>query len=169
MRKTLNVTFFVVTILLVAAIVLQLYLAGVGVFSNPSRELFSIHGMNGRIVLPVLVLLTVLFAAVARAGKRYVWLSVLLIGLLAMQTLLFVITGALFDIGPETPDPPLAATLLISLHPVNGLAILWVSVVLARRARRMAYGASATRAVTAAPAASVDEALIVEPERTTTS
>lgn len=177
MRKALSTSFSVVTILLVATVVLQLYLAGVGVFSNPSRGLFSIHGMTGRIVLPILILLTLVFAAVTRAGKRTVWLSVLLIGLLIMQTLIFIITGAIFNVGPETPDPPLGATLMVSLHPVNGLAILWVSVVVARRAWRMAFGAGArdgagTRDEAGLPAAfeakSVDAAAVTERARSTT-
>jgi len=141
-RRFARITFSVVSILLVAAVVLQLYFAGMGVFSDPTDELFAIHGWNGRIVLPLLILLTLVFAALAKAGRRTVWLSALLIGLLILQTLIFVITGLIFGIGPETPHPPLAATMMVSLHPVNGLAILWVSIVVARRAYSLAFGAA---------------------------
>lgn len=140
MRAALRVTFSVVTILLSAAVILQLYFAGVGVFSDPADHLFDIHGWNGRVVLPVLVLLTVLLAALARAGKRTIWLSVLLIGLLILQTLIFIVTGLIFNVGPDHTNPPLGATLMVSLHPINGLAILWVSLIVARRAWRLAYG-----------------------------
>lgn len=134
MRRFSRYAFAVVSTLLVAATVLQLYFAGMGVFSDPTDGLFAIHGWNGRIVLPLLVLLSILFAALAKAGKRTVWLTVLVLGLLILQTLIFVITGLIFGIGPETAHPPLAATMLVSLHPINGLAILLLSGVLAQRA-----------------------------------
>jgi hypothetical protein len=140
MRRFSEIAFAVVATLLTAAVVLQLYLAGVGVFSDPTDGLFAVHGWNGRIVLPLLVLLTILFAALAKAGKRTVWLTVTVLGLLILQTLIFVITGLIFAIGPETPHPPLAATLLLSLHPINGLAILILSGILTRRAWRLARG-----------------------------
>ena len=73
MRRFSVIAFVVVSTLLAAATVLQLYLAGVGVFSDPTDGLFAVHGWNGRIVLPLLVLLTILFAALAKAGKRTVY------------------------------------------------------------------------------------------------
>lgn len=138
MRRFSVIAFVVVSTMLAAATVLQLYLAGVGVFSDPTDGLFAVHGWNGRIVLPLLVLLTILFAALAKAGKGTVWMSVIVLGLLILQTLIFVLTGLIFGIGPETPHPPLAATMLVSLHPINGLAILLLSGVLAARAWALA-------------------------------
>ena len=153
MRRFARITFSIVSILLVTAVVLQLYFAGMGVFSDPADELFSIHAWNGRIVLPLLILLTLIFAALAKAGRKTIWLSALLIGLLILQTLIFVITGLIFGIGPETPHPPLAATMLVSLHPVNGLAILWVSIVVAHRAHSLAFGRARKAELQAAAAA----------------
>ena len=147
MRKV----FFVVTILLTAATALQIYFAAMGVFSVPEEHLFGIHGTNGRIVLPILVLLTILTAALAKAGKRTILLSVLVFGLLVLQTLIFIIGGAIFGVEPESTEIPLAATLFISLHGLNGLAIIALSSVLMMRARRLAFsgdsgrGADATR------------------------
>lgn len=142
MRRFSEIGFAVVSTLLVTAVTLQLYFAGLGVFSDPTDELFAIHGWNGRIVLPLLTLLTVLLAALARAGKRTIRLSVLVFGLLILQTLIFVLTGLIFGIGPETPNPPLIATMFVSLHPINGLAILTVSFLVARRAHRLAFARS---------------------------
>lgn len=140
MRKALRVTFSVVTILLLVSTALQIYFAAMGVFSVPEDELFGIHGTNGRIVLPVLVLLTVLFAALARAGKKSIWLSVLLIPMLAFQTVIFILVGAMFPgVGPDAATIPLAATLTVSLHGLNGLAIIWVSSILVHRAWLLAY------------------------------
>lgn len=130
--------FLVVTVLFAASVVAQLYLAAVGVFSDPEDELFAWHGTNGRIVLPILALLTILTAALARAGKRTIWLAVLPLGLLIVQTLLFILTGVLFGLGPEShAEPPLGATLFLALHGVNGAAILLTSVALVVRARKL--------------------------------
>ena len=135
MRKV----FSIVSILAVLAVVVQFYFAGMGVFSAPEDELFGIHAMSGRIALPVVFILSLITAALARAGRSTIWLTALAILLLAIQTLLFIITGAIFNVGPESADVPLAATLLVSLHVINGLAILAVTGVIARRASVLAW------------------------------
>ncbi len=150
MRKV----FFVVTILLTAATALQIYFAAMGVFST-EESLFPIHGTNGRIVLPVLVLLTILTAALARAGKRTIWLSVLVLGLLILQTLIFIIGGAIFALSPESTEIPLAAWIFLALHGLNGLAIIALSATLMNRARRLMKTGDTgrpTAATTPAPA-----------------
>lgn len=130
--------FLTVAVLFTAAVILQLYFAAVGVFSNPEDELFSWHGTNGRIVLPLLAILLIISAALARAGKRTIWLSVLPLVLILFQTVLFIVTGAIFGLGPDShASPPLAATLILSLHAVNGAAILLLGVLLVVRARRL--------------------------------
>ncbi|MCR2764901.1 DUF6220 domain-containing protein [Microbacterium sp. zg.B48] len=144
MRKV----FSIVSILTVAAVVLQFYFAGMGVFSVPDEGLFGIHGTTGRIVLPVLFILSLLTAALARAGKRTIWLTVIAILLLALQTIIFIITGAIFNVGPESAEIPLAATLTVSLHALNGVAILAVTGIIARRAWVLAWRS--------APAAATD-------------
>ena len=163
MRRFSEIAFAVVATMLATATVVQLYLAGMGVFSDPTDRLFAIHGWNGRVVLPLLVLLTILFAVLAKAGKRTIWMTVIMLGLLILQTLIFVITGLIFSIGPETPHPPLAATLLLSLHPINGLAILFLSGVLTQRAWRLArHGSRRTEVGAGAPATDVAAAASVE-------
>lgn len=154
MRKV----FLVVTILFTAAVILQLYFAAVGVFSNPEDELFAWHGTYGRIVLPILALLLIVTAALARAGKRTIWLSVLPLVLILFQTVLFILTGVLFGLDESShADPPLAATLFLSLHGVNGAAILLVGVLLVVRARRLDREGAPVRAAATAAAPGADD------------
>lgn len=136
--------FAVVAILLTASLVLQIYLAAVGVFSRPEDELFALHGTNGRIVLPILALLTILAAAFARTGRRTVWLSVLPLALILFQTVLFILTGALFSVTEESTEIPLGATLVLSLHGLIGLTALWIASILARRSWRLAFPRTTT-------------------------
>jgi hypothetical protein len=150
--------FFVLTILLTASLVLQFYFAAIGVFSKPEDELFTIHGTNGRMVIPLLALLTIIAAALARAGKRTIWLSVLPLVLVLFQTVLFIITGAIFNVGPESDVVPIGATIMLGFHAVNGVAILFIASVLIRRSFRLAFRTAAP----AAPAA-------VEPAEATTA
>ena len=130
--------FLTIAWLFTAAVVLQLYFAAVGVFSNPEDELFSWHGTNGRIVLPLLALLLIVTAALARAGRRTIWLSVLPLVLILFQTVLFILTGVIFGLDEsDHAAPPLGATLVLGLHAVNGAAILLLGVLLIVRARRL--------------------------------
>jgi carbon starvation protein CstA len=154
--------FLTVAVLFTAAVVLQLYFAAVGVFSNPEDELFSWHGTNGRIVLPILAILLIVSAALARAGRRTIWLSALPLVLILFQTVLFIVTGAIFGLGPDShASPPLAATLILSLHAVNGTAILLLGVLLIVRARRLLREGPPAKRET--PASEVDEAPAVAP------
>jgi uncharacterized protein DUF6220 len=130
---------FVLSALVLAAVVLQFYLAGVGVFSMPEDELFGLHTTNGRITLPVLLLLNVVAAALARGRTlRY---AVGLVGLLALQTVIFVIAVVTTGSNPfEDTVITTAGTIILSLHVLNGLAILGVTVLLVRKAYALAFG-----------------------------
>ncbi len=131
MRKA----FLVLTIMLIAGLVLQFYFAGIGVFSMPEDELFHIHGENGRIVLPILIVLWIVSAFLAKAGRGTIGLTFLALGLLAFQTVLFILAGVLTGSTPP-PDGQIttAGTIMISFHALNGLAILFISTVVLRRA-----------------------------------
>lgn len=149
MRKV----FFVVSLMAIGVVAVQYYLAAVGVFSHAEREGFVYHGTSGRIVAPIVFLLLIATAALARAGKRTIWLTVLMLGLLVVQTLIFVVTGLIFSVGPDTPVLPLGAILTVSLHAVNPLFILWTGVVVALRARRLAFPRAAATGTDAAAVA----------------
>jgi hypothetical protein len=134
---------FVLSALVLAAVVLQFYLAGVGVFSMPEDELFDLHTTNGRITLPVLLLLNLVAAALARGRTlRY---ALGLVGLLALQTVIFVIAIMTTGSNPfEDTVITTAGTIILSLHVLNGLAILGVTVLLVRKAYALAFPKPAT-------------------------
>jgi glucan phosphoethanolaminetransferase (alkaline phosphatase superfamily) len=149
MRKA----FAIISLLFVLSCVLQFYFAAIGVFSEPEEELFTIHGMNGAIFLRLLGLLMLVFAAVAKAGKRTVWLSAIAFLLVLFQTVLFILTGILFGTSPDSHETvPLGATLLLGLHGLNGVAILLIGLVVLHRAWRLGF----SRRGTAAPVAGVE-------------
>ena len=129
---------FVLSALLLAAVVLQFYLAGVGVFSMPEDELFDLHTANGRFVLPVLLLLNIAAAALSRGRTlRY---ALGLVGLLALQTVIFVIAIVTTGSNPfEDTVITTAGTVILSFHALNGLVILGVTVLLVRKAYALAF------------------------------
>jgi hypothetical protein len=114
----------------VACAVVQVFLAGLGVFDDPRA--FVTHRefgyLFGWLTLAVLVL-----ALAGRMPRRVTGLSVLLLVLFALQSLLLAVRADL---------PAIAA-----LHPLNGFAILGVGVMTARsswRVRRESASAIAT-------------------------
>lgn len=148
MRKA----YFVITVLLLISATLQFYFAALGVFGPQGEDdnLFGFHRINGSMVLPVLLVLAVVFAALARAGARTVWLTALPILLIAVQYLLFILGGV---IGGGTEDnPTVGSAVILGLHAINGLAIFGTIITLMARARRRAFGPAdtATEASTAA-------------------
>src|SRR5215212_6983767 len=128
----------VLSVLVLAGLVLQFYLAGVGVFSMPEDELFDLHTTNGRIVLPILLLLNIPVAALAR--NRTLRYALGLVGLLALQTVIFVIAIVTTGSNPfEDVVITTAGTVILSFHALNGLVILGVSVLLVRKAYALAF------------------------------
>jgi len=125
----MKVAFAVVAWLFVTAIVVQVFLAGVGLFVG-GLDTFSYHRQLGWL-LHLGPLVVILFAWGAHPGRTTMWLSGLLILLVGIQPFL-----------PSMRDDlPFVA----ALHPVNALAIFAVSLVIALRATSLA------RSPTAAP------------------
>ena len=118
----MRVAFAVVAWLFVAAIVVQVFLAGVGLFVR-GFDTFSYHRALGWL-LHLGPLVVVLFAWGAHPGRTTMWLSGLLILLVGIQPFL----PAMRD------DAPFVA----ALHPVNALAIFAVGLVIALRATSLA-------------------------------
>jgi Family of unknown function (DUF6220) len=129
---------FILSALVLVAVVLQFYLAGVGVFSAPEDELFDLHTNSGRVVVPILLLLNVPAAALARGRTlRY---ALGLVGLLALQTVIFVIAIVTTGSSPfEDGVISTAGTVILSFHVLNGLVILGVTVILVRKAYALAF------------------------------
>lgn len=129
---------FVLSALTLAAVVLQFYLAGVGVFSMPEDELFDLHTANGRFGLSILMLLNIPAAALSRG--RTVRYAVGLVGLLALQTVIFVIAIVTTGADPfEDVVITTAGTVILSFHALNGLVIVGVAVLQACRAYALAF------------------------------
>jgi|GEM_PF-1083260 hypothetical protein len=115
MRAAGRITFVATSWLLVAGLVVQVFLAGLGVFDSPER--FEVHRKFG-FTLELLPLIMLLSGLVGAFGRRLVGLAGLTFGLFLLQSLV---------IGLRAQAPAIAA-----LHPVNGFLILFVSIAIAR-------------------------------------
>jgi Family of unknown function (DUF6220) len=122
----------VVTFLLVAALVVQVWLAGRGVFESPT--VFITHRDVGYMLslFPIVLLVLGLLGGM---GRRPAIMAALIFGLLILQSVFVVM---------RTSNPAIAA-----LHPVNGFLILLVALVLLRGSWAMRN--ATTLAPTAAP------------------
>ena len=104
--------------LLVAGLVVQVFLAGLGVFDTPER--FELHSSLG-FTLQVLPFLMLVSGLAGGLGRRQVGLAGLIFALFFVQSLLVSVRD----------DAPMIA----ALHPLNGFGILLLSIVVARAAR----------------------------------
>src|SRR5690349_1499905 len=99
----------------VACTVLQVFLAGLGVFDDPGS--FITH-RNFGYTFGWLTLVILVLAIVGRMGRRTIGLSVLLLVLFTLQSVFIAL---------RTDLPAVAA-----LHPLNGFLIMLTSIVLTR-------------------------------------
>jgi hypothetical protein len=132
MRKA----FVIVSAALLASFALQFVFAAVGAFTKPAADgAYSLHSVNGTVVIPALTLLTTLLAALAKAPGKLIGLAILPLGLVVVQALLAVLVNAFTDAaGASTP---LGLT-IAGLHAVNGIVAVHVVVSVHRAARRLA-------------------------------
>jgi hypothetical protein len=98
-----------------AGVVIQIFLAGLGVFDDPRS--FLTHRDFGYL-LGMLTLVVLVAALVARQSRRVIGLSALLLVLFALQSLFVALR----------PSP------VAALHPVNGFLILLVTLLVTREA-----------------------------------
>ena len=129
--RPLAALYAVAASLLVVGLVLQVFLAGLGVFDDPT--FFLTHRDTGY-TLELVAIIVLVLGAIARAGRAQ-------IGLAALIFLLFLLQSVF--VGVRESAPAVAA-----LHPVNGFLILLLAIILARRAWAFAR---AGRAVTETP------------------
>ncbi len=94
--------------------------------------------LDGRIVLPILVLATIAAAALARAGASTIRLTVIEFGLLVLQTLFVLIPALIFGVEPLGDDVPTVATALMALHGINGGVMVAISGTLVERSTALA-------------------------------
>ncbi len=100
-----------------AGLLLQFYLAGTALFGVGS---FVPHRMLGS-ALAILAILFPVLALVGRLGRKRIGLSVLLLVLAIIQVVL--------------PALRASAAWIAALHPVNALALMWVSAAIRRYGR----------------------------------
>ena len=115
MRSIARSVHLAVAWLLVAGLLVQVFLAGLGVFRGPAS--FATHRDFGYL-LELLPFVLLIAGLVARLGRRPAILAAGIFGLFILQSV-FV---ALRSTAPE----------VAALHPVNGFLILFLSIVLAR-------------------------------------
>lgn len=130
--------------LFVACVVVQVFLAGLGVFDNPTT--FLTHRDFGYL-FGWLVFVLLILAIVGRMGRRVIGLSALLVVLFILQSVFIAF---------RTTQPAIAA-----LHPVNGFLIGIVGLVLGREGR-LVVAATARAARATAPAAAPAESVPAE-------
>ena len=127
----------VVAWLFAACIVVQVFLAGLGVFDGPQR--FETHRDFGYL-FGWLTLVMVIIAAVGRLGRVLIGLSLLALVQFFLQSIFILF---------REDQPAIAA-----LHPVNGVLLLVVAIAIGRRAwagRQAAIAAAAEGATALTP------------------
>jgi hypothetical protein len=107
--------FVAIAWLFLACVVVQVFLAGLGVFAG--IENFNLH-RNFGYLFGWLTLILLILAVAGRLGGRWIGLSALLLVLFAFQSIFIAFRESL----------PVAA----ALHPVNALAIFYVAQLVAR-------------------------------------
>jgi hypothetical protein len=122
----------VVASIFVACLVVQVFLAGLGVFDSPSA--FLTHTTWGYLI-EWLTVVMLLIALIGRLGRRLIGLTALTLVQMALQSVFVAVRH----------DFPMVA----ALHPVNGFGVLLVTIAIARLAwlgRRAAITAAAADA-----------------------
>lgn len=115
MRPIARTVHTVVAWVFVAALVIQVWLAGRGVFESPS--VFATHRDVGY-TLSIFTILLFVLGLVGGMGRRVAILAAAIFVLFIMQSVFVVMRDS---------TPAVAA-----LHPVNGFLILFLAIVLAR-------------------------------------
>lgn len=133
MRKV----FLTVNGLLTAALIMQLYFAALGHFSQPQDGLFRFHTSNGRIVIPLLIILWIVFGFVARIGRKNIGLTFAGMLLLALQSVYFIIAVALGATPPPNMTTPGGTSFVLGLHGLGGTLLLLLTIWVFFRVKRM--------------------------------
>ena len=101
----------------VAALIIQVFLAGLGVFESASK--FETHAGWGFMIGLIPIVLLVL-AGAGQLGQRQILYGAAIFGLFIVQSILVAMRSS--------------APVVAALHPVNGFLILFVAVAMAREA-----------------------------------
>jgi hypothetical protein len=131
----------VVATIFVACLVVQVFLAGLGVFDSPSA--FMTHTTWG-FLIEWLTLVMLLIALFGRLGRR-------LIGLTALTLVQMVLQSVFVAVRDDYP-------MVAALHPVNGFGVLLVTILIARLSWLGLRAARTTPAAEAVPSPAPAEA-----------
>ncbi len=115
MRSIARTLHTVVAWVFVAALVVQVWLAGRGVFESPT--MFDAHRNLGY-TLSLFTIVLLVLGILGGMGRRPAILAVVIFGLFILQSVLVLMRES---------TPAVAA-----LHPVNGFLILFLAIVIAR-------------------------------------
>ncbi|MEO3745190.1 DUF6220 domain-containing protein [Plantactinospora sp. B5E13] len=137
MRKSL----VVVTLVLLFAFVAQFVFAAVGAFTRPGGDgAYVLHSVTGMMVIPVLILLTILIAVLAKAPGRLVGQASLTLGLVVLQPFIAMLARAFNDAAGTSTGVGLT---IGGLHALNAIIVVHVAVGVHRAARKLAEPAPA--------------------------
>jgi len=103
--------------LFVAAVLVQVFLAGLAIFG--ATEGFALHTEFGYTVIGLITLAVLLTAVAGGLARLEIGLSLLLLGLYVVQTVL--------------PAARASAPVLAALHPVNAIVLFALGTIIARR------------------------------------
>ena len=129
MREFVGRTFAVGTWVVMAAVLVQFLLAGLGVFTD-SGFLFW-HATVNAAVVGLLPLLLVPVGWLGRVPGRVLWLAAGIFGLTVLQSLL---------LAPYHMNAQGVLRAISGLHVLNALLVLWVALQLVERTRAWAGG-----------------------------
>ncbi len=115
MRSAARFIHVILSLLLAAGLVVQVFLAGLGVFESAAR--FTIHRDFGY-TLSLLPLLLIIAGVIGGMGRR--------------AALLALVAGLLFVLQSVFVGLRATAPIVAALHPVNGFLILLIALVIAR-------------------------------------
>ncbi|GGJ19417.1 MULTISPECIES: hypothetical protein [Paenarthrobacter] len=135
MRKAL----LVISAIVLLSALAQLFFAGYFHFQNTieaQHEAGVFHVMNGQYVLRYSALLAAIVAAIARMGARTIWLAAGIFLLSWVQLFIFIIGGMLTGSSEDFITP--AGSWVVSIHPLTGLLMIFMSYWLFTRARAAA-------------------------------
>lgn len=130
-----RIGFVLLAWLLAGLAVVQVYLAGLAVFVIGST--FEMHRNFGYLI-GIIALVQLVLAFAGKLGGRMIGASALLLGMMALQSILVIM---------RTSQPTIAA-----IHPVSGFVIVLLSVLIAWRALSFIRAPLPPEPVAAAPA-----------------
>ena len=121
---------------LLAAFAFQFVFAAVGAFTKPAGgdHSYRLHSITGMAVIPALTLLTIMFAALAKAPGKLIGLTALPLALVVLQALLAGLANGLTDPSGRTTT---AGLIVGGLHALNGIIAVHIVVAVMRGARKL--------------------------------